>query len=122
MALLPIDLVNNIKQQITELPLSELDLATDPILIDVREPQEANAGMIPGTMNIPRGVLEFQIQTHPALRGEQHPAVAHADTPIILYCQSGGRSALAALSLQQMGFNQVVSLQGGYQAWLASQR
>ena len=121
MALLPMDLVNNIKQQITELPLSELDLATDPILIDVREPQEANAGMIPGAMNIPRGVLEFQIQTHPALRGAQHPAVAHTDTPIVLYCQSGGRSALAALSLQQMGFNQVVSLQGGYQAWLASQ-
>jgi rhodanese-related sulfurtransferase len=57
MALLPMDLVNNIKQQITELPLSELDLATNPILIDVREPQEANAGMIPGAMNIPRGVL-----------------------------------------------------------------
>jgi rhodanese-related sulfurtransferase len=121
MALLPMDLVNNIKQQITELPLSELDLATNPILIDVRELQEANAGMIPGAMNIPRGVLAFQIQTHPALRGEQHPAVAHTDTPIVLYCQSGGRSALAALSLQQMGFNQVVSLQGGYQAWLASQ-
>ena len=122
MALLPMDLVSRIKLQITELALSDLDLDAKPILIDVREPQEAGAGMIPGAVNIPRCVLEFQIHTHEALSGEQHPAVAHGQTPIILYCQSGGRSALAALSLQQMGFDRVVSLQGGYQAWLASQQ
>jgi rhodanese-related sulfurtransferase len=122
MALLPMDLVAQAKKQITECNLQDLDLAPNhtTILIDVREPQEAAAGMLPGAMNIPRGLLEFNIHTHPQLVCDDHPAITHAAKPIVVYCQSGGRSALAANSLAQMGFTNVVSLSGGYQAWLAN--
>ena len=79
------------------------------VLIDVREPAEFAAGHLPGAINIPRGVLEFQVDSHPALAGPPRP--------IVLYCRSGGRAALAALSLSMLGFDQVRSLTGGMMSW-----
>ncbi|MEJ5209303.1 rhodanese-like domain-containing protein [Denitratimonas sp. CY0512] len=87
------------------------------IVIDVREPGEFAEGHVPGAINLPRGVLEFKIEAHPALACETSPALADRERRIALYCLSGGRSALATDSLQRMGFSQLVSLEGGFTAW-----
>jgi rhodanese-related sulfurtransferase len=87
-------------------------------VIDVREPAEFAAGHIPGAVNIPRGVLEFEVDGHPAVNGTRDPALAHRDRPVVVYCRSGGRSALAAEALARLGFAEPVSLAGGFQAWV----
>lgn len=89
----------------------------DHTIIDVREPGEFDAGHLPGAVNIPRGVLEFEIEAHPATACATHPALADRDRALLLYCRSGGRSALASESLQRLGFRRVVSLAGGIVAW-----
>ena len=77
------------------------------LLIDTREPAEWAAGHIPGATLLPRGILEGKIE-------DLAPDV---DQPIVVYCASGGRSALAAESLQRMGYRKVLSLAGGFNAW-----
>ena len=91
-------------------------------VIDVREPSEYAAGHVPGAVNIPRGVLEFEVDGHPAVNCEQDPALAHRDQPLVLYCRSGGRSALAAEALQRLGFSEPLSLAGGFNGWAADGR
>lgn len=91
------------------------------ILIDVREPEEFQASAIDRAVNYPRGVLEMRINQHPL--ASHHCDTVQAleylkDQPIYLICGTGGRSALATDALQNMGFTQVKSVQGGYQAWL----
>lgn len=89
-------------------------LAGEALVVDVREPAEFAQGHLPGAVNLPRGVLEFQIRTHPAVAGRTAGSSA---LPLLLYCLTGGRSALAADSLGQLGFEDVRSLAGGLQAW-----
>ena len=79
-------------------------------ILDVREPAEFAAGHLPGAINIPRGVLEFKIGSHPGL--------ADRDRPLLVYCQLGGRSALACQSLQQLGYNALRNLAQGYAGYL----
>ena len=91
------------------------------ILIDVREPEEFQESAIDRAVNYPRGVLEMRIHQHPL--ASHHCDTVQAleylkDQPIYLICGTGGRSALATDALQNMGFTQVKSVQGGYQAWL----
>lgn len=86
-------------------------------IIDVREPEEYAAGHLPGAVNLPRGVLEFRIHAHPALACSTSQELARPDRPLLLYCLTGGRSALAADSLRQLGFGDVRSLAGGFAAW-----
>ena len=104
-------LVEQVTNQITEVNVEQLSqvLNSDVCLVDVREPNEFAQGAIDGMVNMPRGVLEFQIASHPQLQSES--------TPIYLICRSGGRSALAAESLQRMGYQQVYSVSGGMNAW-----
>lgn len=111
MAMTAMDLVASAKHTITEIDASQAQakLGAAP-LIDVREPEEYAAGCLPGAVNIPRGVLEFRIDGHPQIQGRR-------DGEVILYCQSGGRSALAAEALGKLGFTRVVSLAGGYKGW-----
>ena len=92
-------------------------LDDDLVIIDVREGGEYNQGSIPGAINVPRGILEFELSRHPALNCDPHPVVSKPEQPIYLYCRSGGRSALAAATLQSMGFTNVWSLAGGFDAW-----
>ncbi len=114
MTMTAMDLVANAKQNITEITVADARQAlTDHLFLDVREPAEFTAGQIPGAINIPRGVLEFQISNHPAFGGQQN-------ANIIVYCQSGGRSALATESLHKLGYKNAVSLAGGYKAWSES--
>lgn len=111
MALTPMDLVAAAKQHIREVSLEEgKTLLHSAQVLDVREPAEFVAGKLPNAINIPRGVLEFQIGNHPALQ--------NAD--ILVYCLSGGRSALAVEALHKLGYTRAVSLAGGYKAWTES--
>lgn len=84
-------------------------LSADAI-IDVREADEYAAGHLAGAINLPRGLLEFKLSGTPAL--EQR------DLSVVLYCKTSGRAALAAVTMQSMGYLQVVSIDGGYDAWL----
>jgi rhodanese-related sulfurtransferase len=118
------DLITHARSQIKEIggnELLQLKSSGCPI-VDVREPAEFAAGHIPGAVNIPRGVLEFEIDGHPAVNGVKDPALAHRDQPIALYCRSGGRSALAAEALKRLGFADPLSLAGGYNGWTQEQR
>ena len=111
MALTAMDLVAAAKRQIKEIePAQAIPLLGKVLILDVREPSEYAAGCLPGAINIPRGVLEFKIDTHPAFQNRQ-------DTEILVHCQSGGRSALAVESLQKLGYTKLLSLAGGYKAW-----
>lgn len=101
-------------QEISALELAAA-VAADAVVIDVREAGEYAAGHLPQAINLPRGVLEFRVHAHPALSAETAPAPE--SRPIVLYCLTGGRSALAAESLQRLGFERVRSLAGGVAAW-----
>ena len=116
----PMELVEQARSEIKEISVDELAARAAPaVLIDVREPYEYEEGRIPGARNIPRGRLEFDLLKHPELEliGKVDPPSLGA-TEIVLYCRSGGRGALAAQSLQSMGFTNVKSVAGGYLAWL----
>jgi rhodanese-related sulfurtransferase len=86
----------------------------DALLVDVRETVERERdGIIPDSVHMPRGLLEFHADP-------ESPAYNDAlvqDRPIVLYCGTGGRSALAAKTLHDMGYANVASLAGGYEAW-----
>jgi rhodanese-related sulfurtransferase len=112
--------VKEARKYITEWDAESADekLAAGGVLvIDVREPDEFNSGHIAGAINIPRGMLEASAD---ATTKHRHPDLCHAhDKPILLYCHSGARSAMAAYVLLQMGFNQAYSLAGGLECWEA---
>ena len=112
------DLVAEARAKIREVAPGAFHAAVaDAVVIDVREPSEFETGHIPGAINIPRGVLEFQVEAHPAVANVRDPELAQKSQPLLVYCLTGGRSALSALNLQRMGFTQVRSLSGGIKAW-----
>ena len=87
--------------------------AGDAVFVDVRESREVSSGVIPGAVLAPRGFLEFVADPE----GPMHnPELASGKT-LIVYCASGGRSALAGMTLQEMGLNNVINLAGGMAAW-----
>lgn len=110
-------LVTQAKSEIEECNLSGVEEAiqhNSSLIIDVREPEEFALGHIENAINIPRGVLEFRTDTnYPGAIASLFDKTAN----IILYCRSGGRSALAAQSLSKMGYKAVVSMAGGFMAW-----
>lgn len=109
------------KSNVEEVDVQALQqrIAEGARVIDVREPAEYAAGHIRQAVNMPRGVLEMQLHQHPAVAGYDDALQRMAAEPIYLICRSGGRSALAAESLQRMGFTQVISVAGGMNAWEA---
>ena len=113
------DLVNEILPQIQEIfpwDLQEaLEQADKPLLVDISEPAEYARAHIPASINVPRGVLESACDYE---YDETVPALAKSrDTAVVLICRSGNRSALAAYTLQQMGFSNVCSLKTGLRGW-----
>jgi rhodanese-related sulfurtransferase len=82
--------------------------------IDVREPDEFAAGRVPGARNYPRGFLEVRADL---VHAKRDLWLADRERKLLLYCGGGNRSALAALTLQEMGFRRVVSLAEGYTGW-----
>ena len=85
----------------------KLERGDDFVLVDVREQDESRASRLPKAVAIGRGVLEMEI-------GEHAPG---PDKEIVLYCGGGNRSALAAESLQRMGYTNVYSMSGGFRGW-----
>lgn len=104
------DLINEAKGRITQVtPQQAMQARTeDPetVLLDCREPNEWNLGRVPGALFIPRGILESNIE-----------AAVPRDRKVVIYCASGNRSALAAETLQQMGYTDVASMSGGFRGW-----
>jgi len=107
----PLERVAEAKKVINEINIGELiNIGDDtPLIIDVREEKELGVGSIEGSIHIPRGIIEFEIMKHCDKHG------IHTD--ILLYCKTGGRSALSAEALQHLGFTNVKSLEGGFDAW-----
>ena len=77
-------------------------------LVDVREESEFAAGHLPGAVHIGKGVIERDIEAR----------VPDPATPLVLYCGGGFRSALAAETLQRMGYTNVLSMDGGWSGWV----
>ncbi len=107
------DMIAESKNRIREVSIDEVKKMVGasgaPLLLDVREPQETNLGRIPGAIVIPRGTMETKIES-----------VAPREAFVVIYCASGNRSALAADTLQQMGYHNVASMAGGFNAWAVS--
>src|SRR6202158_2763628 len=101
------ELLKNVKSRIREIDVRQLDTSRNgsakPIVIDVREQDEVEQGIIPGAIHIPRGYLESRVEQY----------VPNHETPVVAYCAGGNRSAFAAETLQQMGYKNVTSLKGG---------
>lgn len=117
----PSDVVARAKATIKECTVSEAKqfLTPEILLIDIREAAEFQRGYIPGAVLSPRGLLEFEI--HGLVeRTATNADVAPQDREIVLYCGTGGRSALAAETLTKMGYKNVQSMDGGIVAWAAS--
>jgi rhodanese-related sulfurtransferase len=83
-------------------------VAHGSVLIDVREKEEFRRGHIPRALHLPRGMIELEIE-------RRTPDVS---VNIIVYCAGGNMSALVAENLQRMGYTNVRSIAGGFQAWL----
>lgn len=109
------DLVAEAKGQIREVTTADAQgLLGKRVVIDVREYDEFAAGHLPGAINIPRGILEFKIG--------MVPEAAPKGAPLMLYCRTSGRAALSAASLQRIGYTDVISVAGGFEAWANEQR
>lgn len=87
-------------------------IAQSDVLIDVRETDEFLAGHLPGAIHMSRGMLEFKLAANPQFQSR--------DLKITLYCKTSGRAALCAQSLKEMGYVNVSSIAGGFDAWQAA--
>jgi len=105
------ELLQQVKSEIDEVDAAQarvlLEAADAPLFLDVREEDEWNEGQIPGAVHIPRGNLESRVEA---------AAPDHAQ-PIVVYCAGGSRSAFAAKTLAELGYENVVSLAGGFTDW-----
>jgi molybdopterin/thiamine biosynthesis adenylyltransferase/rhodanese-related sulfurtransferase len=103
------ELLNQIKSEITEVSAEQVHDrdGSAAILVDVREPNETADGHIDDAHLIPRGLLELRIEG----------TVPDKSVPVIIYCAGGTRSALAAKSLEMLGYSDVSSMIGGFGAW-----
>ncbi len=118
------DLVDRAKQEIDNLSPDEVQAArsADPegehtVVVDIRDHRELYLkGRIPGSVHAPRGMLEFWVD--PA--SEYHREVFDPSRRYILYCAGGGRSALAAKTMKDMGYPNVGHLEPGFDGWEAA--
>ncbi|MDO8284652.1 MAG: rhodanese-like domain-containing protein [Rhodoferax sp.] len=108
------DLVAAAKTRVQEVALDQAEQAIREadVLVDVREADEFAAGHLGGAVHISRGMLEFKFSANPALQPR--------DLKIVLYCKTSGRAALAAAVLHDMGYLNVQSIAGGFDAWAAA--
>lgn len=102
------ELYSQVKAVIEEIdPKGAADLAGKWTFLDVREADEFQQGTIPGSVFIPRGNLELQVEGK----------IPDKSTPIVVYCAGGVRSALSAKTLHDMGYEKVLSMSGGFNKW-----
>src|SRR5262245_62523147 len=107
-------LVDDARRRIREVTIHDVERmrkAEDAVtLIDVREEEEWRRGHLPGAIHLCKGIIERDIEQ----------AIPDHDARLVLYCGGGFRSALAADALQQMGYTDVVSMDGGWRGWTAA--
>jgi molybdopterin/thiamine biosynthesis adenylyltransferase/rhodanese-related sulfurtransferase len=104
------ELLQQVKGEIDEVDASQarqMVEAETPAIVDVRERDEWDEGHIPGAVHVPRGHLEARIEA----------AAPEKAQPVLLYCAGGNRSAFAAKTLEELGYQHVVSLAGGFTDW-----
>lgn len=105
-------LVNDAKTRVKEIDVKSYlgmrDAAIPHLLIDTREESEWNAGHIPGAIHLGKGIIERDIEK----------TAPDKLATLVLYCGGGFRSALAADNLQKMGYSNVISMDGGWKAWI----
>jgi sulfur-carrier protein adenylyltransferase/sulfurtransferase len=104
------ELLEEVRREIEEVDARRARYLLDsdsPAVIDVRERDEWDEGHLPGAVHIARGNLESRVEA----------AVPDRSRPVVLYCSTGNRSALAAKTLEELGYENVVSLTGGYTDW-----
>jgi rhodanese-related sulfurtransferase len=106
-----LQIVNDAKSRVREVSVDDvkakLDRGEKFLLVDVREESEYAKDHLPGAIQLGKGIIERDIESR-----APDPA-----TPMILYCGGGFRSALAADSLQKMGYTNVLSMDGGHRGW-----
>ena len=104
------DLIDEAKQQIEEVTpeqVREMQARNERVVyLDVREPNEWNLGRLPQAIHLPRGNLETKVE-----------ALIDRNQRVVIYCARGNRSALAALTMKQMGYENVASMARGIQGW-----
>jgi rhodanese-related sulfurtransferase len=104
-------IVEDTRKRIREVTIDEVKAKLDRkekfLLIDVREESEYAADHLPGAVHLGKGIIERDVEAR----------VPDQDTPMVLYCGGGFRSALAADNLQKMGYTQVLSMDGGIRGW-----
>src|SRR5205823_2891489 len=105
------ELLQQVKSEIEEIDASgaaeRLDSVDPPVFLDVREQDEADQGVIAGAVHIPRGNLESRVEQ----------ALPDKSAPVVVYCAGGSRSAFAAKTLEELGYEDVRSLAGGFTDW-----
>src|SRR4051794_34650695 len=104
------DLLREARTEIREVTTAETEAlreANAATLVDVREDSEWDQGHVPGAVHISKSYIEQQIEA----------AVPNRDAPVVLYCAGGVRSLFAAQTLRDMGYSDVASMKGGFQAW-----
>ncbi len=109
------DLLEEARARITEVTPAEIaamrERGDEAVYLDVREPNEWNLGRIPGAQFLPRGQLESKIEE-----------LIPRGSRVVIYCARGNRSAFAADTMQQMGYENVASMSGGFQQWIMEGR
>ncbi len=106
-----VQIVDSVRPHVQECTVADVvarQKQGDPfVLVDVREDSEFHAARIPGAVHIGKGVIERDIEEK----------IPDTNAAIVLYCGGGYRSALAAMTLQQMGYTNVISMDGGFRGW-----
>src|SRR5882724_1596120 len=104
------DLIDEAKRQIEEVTpeqVRDMQARSERVVyLDVREPNEWNLGRLPQAVHLPRGNLETKVE-----------ALIDRNQRVVIYCARGNRSALAALTMKQMGYENVASMSRGFQGW-----
>jgi adenylyltransferase/sulfurtransferase len=105
------DLMDEARREVPEWTIDQVKQqvgnGNEPVLLDVREKEEYREGHLDGAISLPRGFLEIRVEQD----------VPDKATPIVAYCAGGTRSLLAAKQLRDMGYQNVISMAGGYNAW-----
>jgi molybdopterin/thiamine biosynthesis adenylyltransferase/rhodanese-related sulfurtransferase len=102
------EMLDAARRRVGEITPRDLAARTDePALIDVREPDEWELGTLPGAVLVPRGTLEYTVEGK----------MPDRNRPVVVYCEGGHRSLLAAATMLDLGYTDVVSLQGGFTRW-----
>jgi len=107
-------LVTEARKRVREVAIPDYNAALGrgehPVLVDVREEHEWNAGHLPGAMHLGKGIIERDIEKH----------FPDRDTRLVCYCGGGFRSVLVCENLQRMGYRNAISLTGGYRGWVTA--